>query len=176
MRHHFYKNLFNAFFITLALTNVGAQTIDESLELMVSVAKQDLETPSPTRFDPLQLNGAIVWSENKKQLAVVMKVELLTDWHIYASVTKKSAFIATKIKTKFPEKGLVPLTDWEKPNEEAYNKSSSVYIGDQLFFIRYYKVDQTFNASTSLKCGLYYQACDPFKCMPPKTKMIDLIK
>jgi len=158
----------------LMANKIPAQSIDGSLELKVAVAKQKLNTSSPTRLDPLALNAKLVWSDNNDQLAIVMKVSLLTDWHVYSSVSRKSPFIATEIKLALPEEGLMPLGEWEKPYAESYNEQASVYRGDELFFVRYYGVARNLRLDGKLKCGLYYQACDPYKCFPPKTKMVDL--
>lgn len=158
----------------LLIGKTHAQTIDESLVLMVAMAKQELNTPDPTRFDPVALNARLVWSEDKGQLAIVMKVNLLADWHIYASVSKKSPFIPTQIKLMLPGQGLTPLGEWEKPYEESYDEDANVYVGEELLFVRYYKVDKNVNFVDNARCGLYYQACDPFKCLPPRTKVVVL--
>lgn len=173
------SNILRAFIIVIVWIAIGkthAQTIDESLELMVSVAKQELNAPPPSQFDPLALNAKLVWSENREQVAVVMKVSLLTDWHVYAAVSRKSPFIATKVKLILPDEGFTPLGEWEEPIAESYDEEASVYKGEELFFVRYFEVDKDSKADDKLKCGLYYQACDPNKCFPPKTKMVDLIK
>ena len=165
------------FIVTIGWTmtsKISAQSIDASLELMVAVAKQELNTPSTTRFDPLALNARLVWSEKKDQVAIVMKVSMLTDWHVYATVSRKSPFIPTEIKLTLPEEGLTPLGEWEKPYAERYNEQASIYRGDELYFIRYYQANKNLKLEGKAKCGLYYQACDPNKCFPPKTKMVDL--
>ena len=163
------------FFVGFTTMNVYAQCIDESLELMVYVAGEELDVELPTQQDPVKLNATVVFSENKEQLAIVMKVNILSNWHIYSDVNSKSPFIPTRIEMEIPNDGLIPLREWEKPLAKKYDDNTQIYEGEDLLFIRYYKVGELLKFDTTWKCGLYYQACDPFKCHRPETKMIDLV-
>ncbi|MCL5247203.1 hypothetical protein M4I21_15380 [Cellulophaga sp. 20_2_10] len=169
------KRIYYIIALLLLLTvQLKAQKVDATLELLVSIAEKDLVTQDPTVQDPVTVNAKLVWAESKKQLAVVIKASIFTDWHIYSKVTKGSPFIPTTIEVKFPEGALLPIGEWEKPFDEEFNESSSIYVGDELFFIRYYNVKDAVKIQGEFRAGLYYQACDPFQCFPPKTKMISL--
>lgn len=154
--------------------NSFAQTekINSNLELMVEMEQMDMITSTPTALDPLRLNAKVVWSEDKAQLAVVIKANLLQNWQIYAFASDKSAYITTELKFESPN-GLSPLGEWQKPKAKYYSDDVTIYKGE-VIFTRYYKVSKVFNSDKPIKCGLYYQACDPNQCFPPKTKMLDL--
>ena len=169
-----FRTFLYAILIGCSFIGVKAQVIDESLQLKASVAFNEIEIPEPNRFDPLGLNAKIVWSENKEQCAIILKVELLTDWHIYASVTSASPFIPTEIELELPEKGVISISEWELPESEYYNEDCMVFVGEELHFIKYFKVEKGTVLNGNIKCGLYYQACDPYKCIQPQTKMVSI--
>ena len=145
--------------------------IDQGLEETVFEKYDALEMGSPTRQDPLAMNAAVVWSTKKDQLAVVMKVNLLEKWHIYAYAEENTPFIMSKIICELP-KGIMPIGEWVKSESEASTDGLHIYEGE-LFFIRFYQVkdDSLIGKGTEFKCGLYYQTCDPNQCLPPSTKI-----
>ena len=109
------------FFTGFITGKLYAQSIDESLELMAYVAGQELDVALPTQHDPVKLNATVVFAENRKQLAIVMKINLLSNWHIYSDVNNESPFIPTEVEVNLPDEGLIPLGDWEKPPAKKRN-------------------------------------------------------
>ncbi|PKQ63904.1 hypothetical protein BZG02_07795 [Labilibaculum filiforme] len=171
------KNALRLFVLIIYLyggNNAIAQIdkIDSDLEMMVEMEQMDLVTSKPTAMDPLSYNAKVVWSENKDQLAIVLKADLLNNWQIYAYASDASAYITTEIRFEAP-KGLEPIGDWQKPIAKPYSEGVEIFKGE-IFFVRYYKVVDGVKFVKPIKCGLYYQACDPNQCFPPKTKTVDL--
>ena len=56
------------------------------LKQKVESIKTNLKALECNELDPLSLNATIVWSDDKSQLAILMKANLLPGWHIYAYV------------------------------------------------------------------------------------------
>lgn len=151
---------------------VSAQEVkvDEKLEEKAFEAYESIHINKPSGTDPLSLGANFVWGKDKETLAIVMKVDLADEWHIYAKQRGTSAFVMTEIKTELP-KGMEQIGEWTKPDAHHYSKELDVYEGE-LLFIGYFKVNS--GQANKGKVGLYYQTCDPNQCFPPKTKMIDL--
>lgn len=126
-----------------------------------------LEAFECNELDPLSLNAGIVWSDDKTQLAIVMKANLLHGWHIYAYVPKTQPYITTELELELP-KGISTIGKWITPLDEAYNGGVYIYHGE-LVFIQYCSANN-YNMDEVIKCGLYYQTCDLNKCYPPETK------
>ena len=122
------------------------------------------------------MNAELIYSEDQSQCAIVMRVNLYTDWNIYSSVTKSSPSRESELILELPENSLIELRDWEVPETEEYNNNCSDYIGEELHFVKYFKIVDKSKLSNSLICGLYYQACDPYKCIPPQTKKVNIVK
>ena len=140
-----------------------------SPELMQKVkrASARLLIPEPNDMDPVTLNATLVWSADKSQLAVVMKVDVLTTWHIYAHVPRTQPYIASELELDLC-KGVSPIGSWEKPSSKPYDEGIYVYDGE-LIFVQYCSVASSAR-SGKISCGLYYQTCDVNKCFPPQTK------
>ena len=141
------------------------------LKAKIASVASELEILEPTKLDPVSLNGTIVWSADKSQLAIIMKANILETWHIYAYVPTTQPFIASELRLEIPE-GITKIGEWEKPNFEPYQDGIYIYKGE-LIFVQYCLVDKEVGAHP-ISCGLYYQSCDPFKCFPPNSKTLDL--
>ena len=142
-----------------------------TLNQKVEKAALNLSTNETNPMDPLSLNATIVWSEDKTQLAVVMKANLEDEWHIYAYVPKTQPYITSELQLELP-KGIKAINDWEKPYSEPYDDGVYVYHGE-LIFVQYCSVG-SYSNEAMITCGLYYQTCDLYKCFPPETKTKDL--
>ncbi|WP_394972841.1 protein-disulfide reductase DsbD domain-containing protein [uncultured Croceitalea sp.] len=147
-----------------------AQTIKILPELKQKVEKaaNELSNPQTSLVDPVSINGTLVWSEDKTQVAVVLKASIKNQWHIYAYVPKDQPFITSELRLKLP-KGIKAIGTWNLPYNDAYGKGIYVYR-DMPVFIQYCAVEK-YNINAELECGLFYQACDPNICFPPQTKM-----
>ena len=156
-------------------TTINSQNAPVSIDLEEKVFEElDLiTTGKPSVLDPLALNAKIVWSVKKDQLAIILKANLLENWHIYAHTEKESPFIMTELRSTLPE-GLSPIGELIK--SDPFNFSEGVYVyEEELFYISFFEVNQELLKDTDvIKYGLFYQACDDFQCFPPVAKMLDL--
>jgi hypothetical protein len=143
----------------------------ELISRVEQVADQ-LELVSPNQENPVSVKSQLVWSEARDQFAVIIKAKTFTKWHIYAYASENSPFITTKVKFENPE-GTVAMGEWNTPDPKPYTDGVYIYEGD-LLFTRYFKVEEGFDESQVLKAGLYYQACDPYQCLPPRTQLFEL--
>ncbi|MCK0131690.1 hypothetical protein MWU59_09260 [Flavobacteriaceae bacterium F08102] len=162
-------------FICLSFKLV-AQKVNETLKLQVMDEKFSITTPVPSELDPVAINAKLIFSEDQKQFAIVMKVNILSSWHIYSSVTKNSPLIATKINENLPPDTAIALGDWIKPATTPFNEEATIFDGEDFYFIRYYQLNNGKSLPKDTNISLYYQACDPYQCFPPQTKTIQLLK
>ncbi|PKQ63906.1 hypothetical protein BZG02_07805 [Labilibaculum filiforme] len=158
--------------ILLASSCVTAQEkkVDEALEEKAFEAYETIQLNKPNGTDPVNLGALVVWNKDKSSLALVMRVLIADDWHIYASQKGTSAFIMTELKVELPN-GIQQIGEWIKPDAHYFSEDLDVYEGE-LLYIGYFKV--TSRKVGKGKVGLYYQTCDLNQCFPPKTKMVDL--
>lgn len=158
---------FLAFCLFVQLSWSQSTKVASDLKEKIEKASIELKTSLTNYMDPVSINATLVWSDNKKQLAVVMKASIEDQWHIYAYVPETQPYITSKLKLELP-KGITAIGDWELPYSEPYDDGIYVYHGTPVF-VRYCSVENYAMAST-IKCGLYYQTCDLRKCFPPETK------
>lgn len=144
--------------------------ISSELKQKVAVTATKLKAIDCHDLDPLSLNATIVWSQDKTQLAVIMKVNLLHGWHIYSYVPKSQPYITSELQLNLPD-GISKIGEWIKPLDEPYNDGVYIYHGE-LVFIQYCKVNSLNH--DILTCGIYYQTCDLNKCYPPEEKQKNL--
>lgn len=168
------KNTISTFLVLFLAVQAGQTqevVVSPALKQKVKKAAMELHVYEPNPMDPLSLNATMVWSEDKSQVAVIMKALLLDGWHIYAHVPSTQPYIASELQLELPE-GVSAIGTWETPSYEAYDNAIYVYSGE-LIFVRYCSVKNNKEISL-IKTGLYYQSCDLYKCFPPKTKTKDL--
>ena len=68
------------FALTFLVVFAGqSQEVSKELKQEVEKASILLESFQPTEIDPVSLNAVLVWSEDKTQLAVVMKANVLDE-------------------------------------------------------------------------------------------------
>jgi len=142
-------------------------TIMPDLLNKVEQASNQAGDNQPHEMDPLALNASIIWSEDKSQLAIVMKVNLLKGWHIYAYVPETQPYIASELKLTLPD-GITAISKWKKPYNSPYEKGIFIYEGN-FVFVQYCSV-ANYKKGDVISSGLYYQTCDIHKCFPPETK------
>jgi hypothetical protein len=140
------------------------QKIEDSTE-KIAVWEPDFESP-------VSFNAKAVWSNDKKQLAVVMKVKVLDGWHIYASVPETQPYIESKIELSVPD-GMVPLGDWQLPNAyPSYDDDVYIYKGS-FTFVQYFAINKPLQ-NNKISVGLYYQCCDINQCLPPTLETVEI--
>lgn len=145
--------------------------IQKDLVIKANETAKKMITDRPLVSDPVMFNAQLVWRDDKKQVAVVMKVDVHYDWHIYAIVPPTQPYITSKLILDLPT-GVSPIGKWEKPS--VYPSSDDIYVyKGELVFIHYLSVDETIRDG-KLNCGIYYQTCDERQCLPPQSKTLKL--
>lgn len=147
------------------------EKIKDALRKKAHEAAAGLHVPSPDLRSPVLLNTTTIWSDDKKQLAVIMKAEILHGWHIYAYVPVGEPYIVSELRLTAPD-GVEPIEKWEMPTSVPYADGIFVYKGS-LLFIRYFSVKKAIENKT-LEVGLYYQTCDISQCLPPELEMLKI--
>ena len=143
----------------------------DDLRKKAQKAATGLHVPAPDLRSPVSMNARTIWSDDKKQLAVIMKVEVLYNWHIYAYVPAGEPYIVSEPRLSAPA-GLTPLEKWETPIPYPYADGIFIYKGS-LLFIRYFSVKKAVE-NKIVEVGLYYQTCNMSECLPPELEMIKL--
>lgn len=120
----------------------------------------------------LVLKGQLIkTSDNtsRVQLDLIIKEGL----HIYANVPENGFFIKTEINVETPE-GVVKNGDLICPKSFEYEDAEGVTLfkGSNRF-IQNIEFKEGFVEGGSIKCFVYYQACDKYKCFPPN--MADIV-
>jgi hypothetical protein len=158
--------------LLLGMQNAFSQEkVKAEFRKKVKEAANELYVTKPYELAPVNVNARTVWSDDKKHMAVIIKAEVLDNWHIYAFVPPDQPYIVSELRLK-ETKGLIPVTDWEKPVSYPYDEGVLVYKGS-LLFIRYFTVTKDF-LYESVEAGLYYQTCDMKQCLPPELTMIKM--
>lgn len=160
------------FCMLISIQNAFAQEkVKEEFRKLVREAANELFVSKPDELSPVSVNAKAVWSLDKKQLAVIIKTEVLDDWHMYAYVPADQPYIVSELRLT-ETKELIPVTEWEKPSSYPYDEGVLIYKGS-LLFIRYFNVTKDF-VNKTLEAGLYYQTCDMKQCLPPELTMIKM--
>lgn len=167
------KNIVRVFVLLFVVQFGWSQTtkILPSLKQKVEKTAMELATDETNPMDPVAVNAKLVWSEDKTQLAVIMKASIEDQWHIYAHVPETQPYIVSELLLELP-KGINAIDDWELPHSSPYNDGIYIYEG-ALVFVQYCSVGK-FDEQGKITSGLYYQTCDRYKCFPPETKTKDL--
>lgn len=159
-------------FFTIQLGWAQKTEILPDLKKKVEITSENMRAFECNELDPLSLNATLVWSNDKTQLAVIMKTNLLYGWHIYSYVPKSQPYVGTEFKLELP-KGISKIGKLIKPLDEAYDDGVFIYNGQQVF-VQYCSV-KNFKKGDIIKSGLFYQTCDLNKCYPPETKTRKLV-
>ncbi|MCF7568284.1 protein-disulfide reductase DsbD N-terminal domain-containing protein [Sabulilitoribacter arenilitoris] len=158
------------FLILALITQISfAQSTNISSEFKkkVEVASSELFTSPSDPMNPVSVNATLVWSEDKTQVAIVLKANIGNEWHIYAYVPENQPYIASRLELELPS-GIKAIGEWEKPYSESYGDDIYVYRG-ALVFVQYCSVGY-YTKGSKINCGLHYQTCNLRKCFPPQTK------
>ncbi|WP_299671868.1 protein-disulfide reductase DsbD domain-containing protein [uncultured Polaribacter sp.] len=161
-------------FICCFVAQLGwAQTekVSSALKEKAENAGMEIVNKETNPMDPVSVGATLVWSEDKTQIAIVLKASIAFNWHIYAYVSDTQPYISTKLKLDLPE-GISPIGEWKLPYSEPYDDGVYVYYGEPVF-IQYCAINSAVKNS-KISCGLYYQTCDRYKCFPPETKTKEL--
>lgn len=131
-----------------------------------------LSPPVPSSGDPVSVAADLVRDNQDNPLAVVMKVVVLQNWHIYAYVPEDAPYHQTKLLLDMP-KGISGSGPWQEPDAQNAKGEPGIFVYDgELAFIRMLKGEVQQKGQFTV--GLRYQACDPNQCLPPTEKKITL--
>jgi hypothetical protein len=167
------KAFYIFFYLLFVIHSAFSQEkVKDDLRKKAQEAAKGLGVLAPDMRSPVSVNAKAIWSDDKKQLAVILKVEVLDNWHIYAHVPPDQPYIESELRLSAPE-GLTALEKWETPVPYPYEDGIFVYKGS-LLFIRYFSVKKAVENKT-VEVGLYYQTCDIRQCLPPELEMVKLI-
>ena len=158
-------------FLFAIQTGFSQERVKGDLKKKAIEAAAGITMLTPDLLSPVSVNAIALWSDDKKQLAVIMKVEVLDNWHIYAYVPPDQPYIVSELRLSTPD-GLTPLEERETPIPYPYGEGIFVYKGS-LVFIRYFSVKKPL-ANNTVGVGLYYQTCNISECLPPDLEMITL--
>ena len=147
------------------------EKVKEELRKKAQEAAAGLTVPAPDLQSPVSVNARAIWSHDKTQVALILKVVVLFNWHIYALVPPDQPYIVSELRLVTPE-GLTPLDKWETPAPYPYADGIFIYK-DDLLFIRYFSAKRSVENKT-VEVGLYYQTCNMSECLPPELEMIKL--
>lgn len=169
------RHLYILLFVLISVNTVcfaQEKAIAPALESAVQKVAETMSVDEPFLRDPVALNAKIVFGKDRKQFAVVMKVRILRNWHIYAYVPKSQPYIETELKLSVPD-GVSEIGEWKKPN--AFPSSDGVFVYEgNLIFTKYFSAENI-EKNSEITVGLYYQTCDLKQCLPPNTKMKKLM-
>ncbi|WP_163410256.1 protein-disulfide reductase DsbD domain-containing protein [Flavobacterium ajazii] len=160
-------------FITLLgfAAKTYSQNPDTAFLKKVQKAAASLSVEKPQNSDPVSVNSQLIWNKDKSRLAVIIKANILSGWHIYAYVPADQPYIKTDIVLELPE-GITPLEEWTKPSAYPYEDNIFIYEGE-IVFTRIFTVNNP-EKDAVITVGLFYQTCDLRQCLPPRNKTKEL--
>ncbi|MCV6605630.1 MAG: protein-disulfide reductase DsbD family protein [Porticoccaceae bacterium] len=159
------KILSTALLLVLAVsTNAADKTIAASLE--------DVFLPEPTERAPLAWKAVALPADARPgdTVQVAIKGQLKTNWHIYA-YDPTQVFAETSHSLTLPE-NIKESGDWELPGAEPYVADPNILVyHDELLFTQNVVLGEEIETGKyEITVNLKYQACDPYRCLPPKNE------
>lgn len=141
-----------------------------TLDKQITKAVAALVCEEPTEREPVTLNATLVSAGDS--LAVVVKVNMATGWHIYQHVPGNAPYVPLEHVLKLP-KGLTAAGKWQVSKPLPYVSDPGVLIHEEeAWFVQ--KLTGKAAAGSTITTGLYYQTCDHRQCLPPVEKTIAL--
>lgn len=138
-----------------------------------SVLETKTETPVPVILDkttpdnPILIKGSLnATTDGEKEL--VVKIKLHPGFHIYADVSKKDPFIATRFKWELPEGMTLDGAMKLPPVKKLDGGLTTVYEGECVFRQRLLG-----EGEGKVRCTVSYQCCDNTICLPPTQNVLE---
>ena len=143
-----------------------------SFRTKVTVAAGQLKCAEPTEEEPVSLNAIVV--TDKDSVAIIVKVQMASGWHIYDYVPSTMPYIAMEYLLEVPE-NLKVVGAWEKtkPSSSAMDPGVLIYENEAVFIRKALKLPSG-KGNGIIRTGLYYQTCDSKQCLPPTEKTLNL--
>lgn len=102
-------------------------------------------------------------------LDLVVEIRIAAGWHIYAVDAPAGSALPTSIVEKLPQ-GIEVAGDWQYPKAARSPEAPGGIYEGRLTFRRLLQISERAQAGRfEVSCQLTYQACDPFRCLPPQT-------
>lgn len=148
----------------------GAAFCQQQFQERIDREAAALKCPPPDQVSPVTVNAAVVVDADS--VAVIVKSEILSGWHIYAYVPENQPYIQLDPILKAPP-SLRPAGTLAKSKPAASLNDPGVLIyEDQAVFVqKYARLDKQGGTITA---GLYFQCCDIKQCLPPDEKTVTL--
>ncbi len=129
-----------------------------------------LTCPVPDEASPVTVNATLVVEGDS--LAVIVKCDILSGWHIYAFVPENLPYIQLEPILETPA-SLLPAGTWSKspPSASASDPGVLVYTASAVLVQKFIRKDKT---GGKVKAGLYFQCCDIKQCLPPDERAFEL--
>jgi len=156
-------------FMLFSLAGLCANA-QSTFDKKIAAAVKQLECTVPDNEDPVTLNAKLV--VEKDSIAVIVKVQMATGWHIYQYVPSTMPYIPIEHILKLPE-GLTTVGEWgiQKPFPSANDPGVLIYENNAVFTRKLFRRKEV---TGTIQVGLYYQTCDLRQCLPPVEKTLDL--
>ncbi|WIO74012.1 protein-disulfide reductase DsbD family protein [Porticoccaceae bacterium LTM1] len=170
--------LTGALLLTLGLLANSSQAQDYTLG-QFDEAVEALDVAEPSKRDPLQMSATLVPNHAApgETVVAVVKIRLMPGWHFYHHVPATEPYIETKWYLELGD-GLMLVDDWSGPEPRPYETNAEMKIhkgsSQPLVFFRELVVAEGANGEVDVDTGLRYQTCDPYICLPPKKKSMNL--
>jgi DsbC/DsbD-like thiol-disulfide interchange protein len=103
-------------------------------------------------------------------LTLVVQIKTAPRWHIYSTRALSGTGIPTSLKLQLPS-GVEAFGNWSSPPPHV-GSQGSIYEGSVKFARRLAISRQMVSGPINVNCELSYQACDPFSCRPPETRVL----
>lgn len=136
------------------------------------LAARDIRLPAPDNNNPVQAGGSLVTYHNGLQ-AVVVKFKIGDGYHIYANVSGKDPYIATKVTVEELPAGYSVSTELAPaitPPARYFNENGTTQYEDEAVFI--IPVLGAGKGHIKVKCE--WQCCDSQICFPPAEKILEI--
>jgi DsbC/DsbD-like thiol-disulfide interchange protein len=138
-------------------------------EAEIAEAAKTITLEATTREAPVAMNATLLKTEvasGEKAYAIV-KINIEDSWHIYAYVPQGGYFIMSEMQL-LSTNDQITTTAIEEPGALGYEADPNIMIyKGELIFVYEIATEGVSAGTIALDAVLNYQACDPYRCLPP---------
>jgi DsbC/DsbD-like thiol-disulfide interchange protein len=134
----------------------------------------DLPLEEPTPAQPVVVGAALRPAKVPAggTLTLYVQARIAPTWHIYGANVTPSGNAPTTLTLQLP-RGIEPAGPWVYPEGTTPANGAGVQYGGRVTFRRHLRVaDDARPGPVEVRCEFGYQACDPFSCQPPATRVV----